>query len=105
MKVQATYRHVFTVTREVEVDEVEFLQWAQDKYGDEYDTELAIAAWIDDQDDEFHSEVFQDWRTNKPGTVLLTDLHGSEPDDVVFELEWHGLDARLVEAVVGGESE
>lgn len=66
MKVQAKWNHVFAVTREVEVDEADFQQWAADRYGEKYDRELAIAAWIEQQDTEFIAEVFSDWRTNEP---------------------------------------
>ena len=86
MKVNATYRHVFNVTREVEIDEEDFLQWAQDRYGEMYDTELAIAAWLDGMDTEFHGEVFHDWRTTAP---LPNDfeLQYSEVEDVTIAEE------------------
>lgn len=83
MKVKATYRHVFNVTREVEIDPEEFEEWASKRYGDGYDAELAIAVWLDEMDTEFHASTFADWRTDKP---LPSDfeLQYSEVEDVVI---------------------
>lgn len=66
MKVQATWNHTFAVTREVEIDEAEFSQWARERYGETFDQELAIAAWIEQQETEWTAEVFSDWRTSEP---------------------------------------
>lgn len=66
MKVQATYQHTFEVTREVEVDSDDFEEWAADRYTGDYDRDLALTVFIENQDDEFHSGAFPDWRTDKP---------------------------------------
>ena len=91
MKVQATYRHTFEVTREVEIDEADFRAWANRRYGEGYDTELAMACWIDAQDTEFHAEVFSEWRTNAP---LPSDFEyqGHDVTDVRADVEVGGHD-------------
>jgi len=64
MKVNATFHHVLAVTREVEVDENEFRQWAHDRYGEQYDTDLALACWIDALDAVVRSalgNVYERW--------------------------------------------
>ncbi|GAA5198680.1 hypothetical protein [Microbacterium jejuense] len=66
MKVQATWHHVFEVSREVDVDEDEFKEWKHERYGEFADDELALAVWIDQQDTEFTAEVFHDWRLSTP---------------------------------------
>lgn len=86
MKVRATYRHVFNVTREVEVDEVEFKKWADERYLGGYDFELAMACWLDAQDDEFTSEVFSDWRVDRPLPADF-ELQFSDVEDVALNAE------------------
>lgn len=67
MKAQATYRHTFVVTREVEFDDEEFANWIEYRATRSYDgTGDAFADFLNDQEDEFHSEVFKDWRLNNP---------------------------------------
>lgn len=81
MKVQADYRIVFKATREVDIPEQQFEEWARDRYQPGFDRELAIAAWIDNEGDELSSEVFSDWRSDKP---LPSDfeLQYTEVEDV-----------------------
>lgn len=81
MKVNATYVHEFEVTREVEIEESDFREWADKRYGSAYDDEFAMSIWLDMQDTEFHAEVFSDWCSNKP---LPTDFEyqGHEVTDV-----------------------
>lgn len=86
MKVQATYRHTFVVTREVEIDEADFRAWADKRYGEGYDDDMAMAVWIDWQDTEFHAEVFSDWRTNKPLPADF-EYQGHDVDDVRTDRE------------------
>lgn len=66
MKVRATFQIVFNASREVEIDEDDFQQWAGRRYGERYDRDLAMAAWIEAQDTEFVANVFGDWRTDSP---------------------------------------
>lgn len=66
MKVQAKFRMVFNVTREVEIDDEDFEAWALKHYGSGFDPELAITVWIDDMDTDRIAEVFKDFRTNAP---------------------------------------
>jgi hypothetical protein len=66
MNVKVKWHHVFAVSREIEIDEVAFTEWADSRYGEGYDRDLAIAAWIEYLDLEVTADVFQDWRTNKP---------------------------------------
>lgn len=84
MRVKATYRHVFNVTRDVEVPDDGFEEWARLHYGSGYDRELAIAAWLDDQETEFHSDVFHDWRINEPLPPDF-ELQYSEVEDVEID--------------------
>ena len=66
VKVRAQFRMVFSVTREVEVDEQDFDGWALRRYGEGFDRELALTVWIDDLDTDSMAEVFSDFRTNEP---------------------------------------
>ena len=69
MRVKATYRHVFEVTREVEIDDGDFAAWLtreaihERSYSDEED---ALTIWLNAEETEFHAEVLSDWRTDKP---------------------------------------
>lgn len=69
MKVKATWHHVIAVTREIEVDEEAFNEWAQRTYGpafgDTFDRDLALAEWIHNLDTHEVAEVFSDWKTNE----------------------------------------
>ncbi len=78
MKVNAQYRHVFDVTRAVEIDREAFDAWVQRELdrGNVYaSAEESIEAYLNLEDTEFHAEVFSDWRTSEP-----------LPSD--FELQW-----------------
>lgn len=78
MKVNAQYRHVFDVTREVEIDREAFDAWVQRELvrGNVCaSAEESIEAYLNLEDTEFHAEVFSDWRTSEP-----------LPSD--FELQW-----------------
>lgn len=66
MKVKATYQHTFEAVREVEVDEEDFTAWADRRYGEGCDRDLALSVWIHQQDTEWHAEQFPDWRSGKP---------------------------------------
>jgi hypothetical protein len=66
MKVQAKFNIVYAVTRDVEVDEQDFREWAHARYGETFDMELAVAAWIEAQDTDLLAEVFPDWKTSAP---------------------------------------
>lgn len=84
MKVKATYRHVFEVTREVEVDEADFEAWLSGRMWSraEHDRSLAIAAYLDEADAESTSEVFKDWRFDRPLPADF-ELQYSEVMDII----------------------
>jgi hypothetical protein len=77
MKVKATFRHVFEVTREVEIDDEDFARLREHQAIRDLDTsdEYLIPIYIESQDTEFTAEVFSDWKTSAP-----------LPSD--FELQW-----------------
>lgn len=68
MKVKATFRHVFEVTREVEVDDEDYARLARYEKVRERDTsdERLLPLWLDSQEAEYLAEVFADWRISAP---------------------------------------
>lgn len=86
MKVKATYRLTFEVTREVEVDDADFEVWKSGRMWSlaEHDRSLALASYLDQADDELTAEVFEDWRADRP---LPSDFEFQEYDVVDVELE------------------
>lgn len=83
MRVKAKWHHVIEVSREVEVDEADFREWALARYGEGYDTDLALACWIDDPDNEYLGSTFRDWRTSE---ALPSDFEFAYSDVIDAEL-------------------
>lgn len=68
MRVKATFRHVFEVTREVEVDDEDFARLCEHQRNRDRDTsdEYLIPLWLDSQEAEYLADVFPDWKTSAP---------------------------------------
>lgn len=68
MKVKATFRHVFEVTREVEIDDADFARLYEHQRIRDRETsdEYLIPLWLDSQEDEYLADVFSDWKTSAP---------------------------------------
>ena len=68
MKVKATYRHVFEVTREVEIDEEDYARLRHHEAIRDRDCsdERLMTLLLESSLYEADAEVFRDWRTNEP---------------------------------------
>lgn len=68
MKVNATYRLVFEVTRETEIDDEDYATLREHERIRDRDTsdERLMPLWLEDHLYELDAEVFHDWRTDQP---------------------------------------
>jgi hypothetical protein len=68
MRVKATFRHVFEVTREVEIDDREYADLVRYQANRERDTsdEYLIPLHLNAQEVEYLADVFADWKTSAP---------------------------------------
>ncbi len=68
MKVKATFRHVFEVTREVEIDDQEYADLVSHQANRDRDTsdDYLLPVYLNTQEDEYLAKVFSDWRTSEP---------------------------------------
>lgn len=68
MKVKATYRLVFEVTRETEIDDESYAALVEHERIRDRDTsdERLMPMWLESHLYEEDAEVFRDWRTSKP---------------------------------------
>lgn len=68
MKVKATYRIVFEVTRETEIDDGSYAALVEHERIRDRDTsdERLMPLWLESNLYEEDAQVFRDWRTDKP---------------------------------------
>lgn len=68
MRVRATFRHVFEVTRDVEIDDEDFQRLYTHQHNRDRETsdEYLIPLYLDTQETEYLADVFPDWKMSAP---------------------------------------
>lgn len=86
MRVKATYHLTIAVTRDVEIDDREFKDWreAAAANGEHHlKDDAAVLAFLNEADDELHSNVFHDWRLSSP---MPSDFEFQHHDIIEVEM-------------------